>query len=558
MATPGQFIEQSMLRGWESGAGEKQARQDAVWENQFDQLRQNDLDLQKKYSQTNDPTIRKQIEDSMIQNRQEWRKFLHEGNNPGVVQKFARRFMEHIGALQKPYSESVTTQPTLTIPKDVAGAQGAAGAAASPAAIPFGPKVTVQGPKMTDKERQKLAKTQADDQAFVHSLESAAPLSPEEVAAQNRRIDEQDMKDKVDTAVGIFKKNNPNATQDDLNNFTQLITESMFGIHAMPQRKPVGQPYFDRERGVWLQRYDLADGTTALEEIPGYSQTPKPPSGALGAGLDSYSRSHGFASFDEIPDQYRDAVMNYEIRKQAYDKAFPTATTTTRLVQDSNNNWIPVTVTTYKTPGGGVEIQDPLPESGAPPSAQGQSQGAQAVPQNPEEHPKTRPASAPASEKHSGVSVGQPLFAGKSPELSAARKKQSDAVALVSFANSVLQHPENVQEQKQLAFMMARVMANRFQMQEYDVEVKNAGLANTFQQWLNNFTSGALPQNIIDHLVQSAKDYKAGLDLQVQSLEHAQPQTGTGNAPQETPDVNSLINGFRELKNRSAHQAGGK
>ena len=120
-------------------------------------------------------------------------------------------------------------------------------------------------------------------------------------------------------------------------------------------------------------------------------------------------------------------------------------------------------------------------------------------------------------------------FKKMTPEITAANKKYDDAVGLTKFADKVQKNPSNPQEQRQFAMAMARTMANRFQMQEYDLEVKNSGVANTFQQWLNNFTTGALPPNIINNLVKSAHDYKDAMAAEVEAAK------GTTETPSATP-----------------------
>lgn len=142
----------------------------------------------------------------------------------------------------------------------------------------------------------------------------------------------------------------------------------------------------------------------------------------------------------------------------------------------------------------------------------------------------------PPAASSSKSPIGPALdFKKMTPELTAANKKYNDAVGLVSFADKVQKNPTNPQEQRQFAMAMARTMANRFQMQEYDLEVKNSGLANTFQQWLNNMSTGALPQNIIDHLVQSAHDYKDA------TAEEVKAAKGTTTSPNSMTDDEFLL-----------------
>ncbi len=69
---------------------------------------------------------------------------------------------------------------------------------------------------------------------------------------------------------------------------------------------------------------------------------------------------------------------------------------------------------------------------------------------------KRRPAGAGVSPK-SPIGPVIPGFTKLSPDVTAANKKYNDAVGLLSFANSVLKHPDNPQEQRNFAVQMARV-----------------------------------------------------------------------------------------------------
>ncbi len=97
-------------------------------------------------------------------------------------------------------------------------------------------------------------------------------------------------------------------------------------------------------------------------------------------------------------------------------------------------------------------------------------------------------------------------------------------------------------------------MGNRFQMQEYDLEVKNSGVANTFEQWMNNFSTGALPKQIVDHLVQSARDYKDATAAEVQAAKGE--GGGQGNSGGGVPQGGRQYLGQSGLTLRSKQMAG--
>lgn len=114
-------------------------------------------------------------------------------------------------------------------------------------------------------------------------------------------------------------------------------------------------------------------------------------------------------------------------------------------------------------------------------------------------------------------------FKKMTPDVSAANKKYEDAVGLVDYADRVKQHPDNAQEQRDFAIMMERTMSGRFQTAAYDLEVKNSGIANTFQQWLNDLSTGALPPKILNNLIQAAHDYKDATAKEVEAAKGSAP-----------------------------------
>jgi hypothetical protein len=89
------------------------------------------------------------------------------------------------------------------------------------------------------------------------------------------------------------------------------------------------------------------------------------------------------------------------------------------------------------------------------------------------------------------------------------------ATGIVDLAKAAAEKKSALSD-RNLAIRMAREASGRFSMAEYDTMIKNAGLGNTFEQWMNNITSGALPDNIRNQLISVAYDNqrsaKAALD----------------------------------------------
>ena len=124
------------------------------------------------------------------------------------------------------------------------------------------------------------------------------------------------------------------------------------------------------------------------------------------------------------------------------------------------------------------------------------------------------PAATPGSLKRRAAAIAPTqAAAGEDPRLAglhkatpvenAAKTTLKDARHLNSLAQQAADAKSAVQD-KRLAFALAKLAAGRFNTQEYDVLVRQNGLANSWQQWLNNQTSGALTDDIRNQLVAAA------------------------------------------------------
>jgi hypothetical protein len=197
--------------------------------------------------------------------------------------------------------------------------------------------------------------------------------------------------------------------------------------------------------------------------------------------------------------------MDYEIRKQALDKAMPQSTTTTTLKQDVNGQWVPVTETNYRTPGGNIKLVDPLGNAQSTPAASGEP------PTTPKKTSGSKGAGTPSAPKESGATktgntkVGAPLFQGRTPAIAKAQNDIVDATKLASIADQVASRPNDAINQKRLAVQLERASAGRFTVQALDYVIKS-GWGNTLQQWANNPTTGALPPDIVRQLVDGAHE----------------------------------------------------
>jgi hypothetical protein len=247
---------------------------------------------------------------------------------------------------------------------------------------------------------KKIAAGQAADR-----LIAAAPPSAEQTAVQGARAKSAAANAGYQADISSFKTTHPNATPEEISAHESELNQKYYGdpgkgdwtsVSGMLDGNPTNLLY-SKNRHQYLSQGgspippEIADKfvpdgkvTTAAENIKGYNEAvalaqkegrpvpsyPEymaeqrrkgaPSTSALNEGREDYAKSHGYKSYGEIPDEYRDLVMNYEIRKQALDKAYPTSTTSSHLQQDAAGQYHNVTETNYKTPGGQESLKDPL------------------------------------------------------------------------------------------------------------------------------------------------------------------------------------------------------
>jgi len=123
MATPGQFVEQAMLSGWEQGAGEKDAHKEQERQQKItDLLDQRDA-LKSKYAATLDekgqPTdATSAINQSILANQAAIREFYHPDKNPGAIAKYGRLLMERMHMVKPQPTINIPSQSSVPLPQD--------------------------------------------------------------------------------------------------------------------------------------------------------------------------------------------------------------------------------------------------------------------------------------------------------------------------------------------------------------------------------------------------------------------------------------------------------
>lgn len=109
-----------------------------------------------------------------------------------------------------------------------------------------------------------------------------------------------------------------------------------------------------------------------------------------------------------------------------------------------------------------------------------------------------------AKAKGAGVaSVGDAVGGKRTPAQNKAANDVVEATKLASIADQVATKPNDAINQKRLAVALERASAGRFTTQALDYIIK-AGWGNTIEQWANNPSTGALPQDVMRQLIDGA------------------------------------------------------
>lgn len=413
--------------------------------------------------------------------------------NPGAIQKFGHLLTDHLGIK--------VNDPTL------------------------GQKVSLSDRR----ERKKYDKNQAslaEDLKEAEQDVAAGPLSPEQQAG----VDARGTLAKFNADLENHKTMNPHAYGPDATPEEKQMVEDYrnervqyYGQGIKPVQPKESDEYWTDVKGAVSQEYPKGSGKYRIEqtnkkgerhwkdEPEGYTPSApkvKPNNTAKMIGLDSYAKSHGYPSFNDIPDEYREEVNDYEIRKEALDHAIPKSTTSTRIMPDANGVPQTVTITNYTTPGGNVQLIDPmLVKKVSEQPEVGSSQPS--TPSNPMVHGSNKGNSKTATLPPSGsgnVKVGAPLpFQMKTPAIAKAQNDIVDATKVYSIAKQVEAKPNDAFNQKRLAVQLERASAGRFTVQALDY-VKKMGWGATLQEWASKPTTGALSPQLVRQLIDGAHE----------------------------------------------------
>lgn len=201
---------------------------------------------------------------------------------------------------------------------------------------------------------------------------------------------------------------------------------------------------------------------------------------------------------------------------------FGRITTTDFITDDGFGNIVSIPKTTTSTPMGFGGAPGQTPAAGAAPAA-----GAPVPFKSPGE---ARSAMQPPAAGTTPAPRPGPTIVGSHATASqkSAKTDYDKALGVVKLAEDAMKNPTALTD-KNLAISLARNASGRFSMAEFDTMIQSAGLGNSFEQWMNNITSGKLTDNIRGQLVRVAHDNAA-------AAEAALKAAGENGAPKTTVD----------------------
>ena len=379
------------------------------------------------------------------------------------------------------------------------------------------------------KEAARRAAGVEGDERAAQGIAAAAPLSPEQQGTQRGQGQAAEDLAVFQGKMKIYDQQNPHAsspdaTPEEKQARQEYINELINSTSGVKETKPIAENFVPVElllsdgTKISGQRgkdgaYEYLDRTPIPPELlhgAKIESTAKPSTGTLNERFASYARDH------DLPEgkMLSGPQMDYVKQKWTLDGLYPTSTTTTTFKQNLQGQWVPVTETNYRTPGGNITLVDPL--GPVQPSTPDNKKGAQ--PPNAEPTKKTTPAdikkqaeklrTTSAGSGPGNVRVGQPILQGATPASKKADDEILEASNIDNLATIAEKAPQNMKAEK-TRFLLGRlqkVMEGRFNQGAYENLSTKYGWDNTFQGWLNHISTGQLPDEIFKAIVSEAHD----------------------------------------------------
>ncbi len=159
----------------------------------------------------------------------------------------------------------------------------------------------------------------------------------------------------------------------------------------------------------------------------------------------------------------------------------------------------------------------------------------QAAPAGKSATPAPKATSGDLKDKAGALKPGQTISGKRTAADTDADKKYGDALRVSNFADEAMKE-KSAAKDKLLAGQLIKASEGRFNVSQYDNLVKKAGLANTFQQWMESVQSGRLTDEVRNQLVSAAHSLRDAAD----KARKTPASAATSNADADQDFINSL------------------
>lgn len=383
--------------------------------------------------------------------------------------------------------------------------------------------------------RPKIPAVPADIRKQVQDLASGAPQDPLVPAGRKADFDRTQKGITNDWQIAWAQKHGvSDAAVDEL-------TEHLAGVPAQKGLKSLAgqKPYQGADGKYYIVMQDPSDGSIKAEVLPPDYVPPSaggPKVGSLGEFLT--------AAYGAKPTPAQEIAG-----RKLWQQAGASTTVGEHVVMvpqpDGSIRAVTVQTTSSKNYGAGAGAPNvradgqPAPTAAAAPvTPPGSTSPSSAAPKPTASTAPTagalrKQAGALASTANRGkskagvVNTGDVVGGRVTPSQSKADDVVNKAAQLVSVADDASKNPTAAKD-KNLALAIIRGAAGRVNMQEYNILTQKAGLGNSLEAWANSATTGQLPTDVRNQLVQVAhSNFNAAKAGQAQSRQPAAPAIGT-------------------------------
>ena len=315
MATPGQFVANAMLSGYQQGVEQREGKKEEQRTRQLQEFDASIGNLQQKYSSLLGPKGEETPESlktkyALSQALQQKDAILNPQQKPGVVGKIGEKIGEALHLAKKPEAQTTTMQPAeITTPttepgitlaatpeykipvasapaeaaKPIAGEQprritpatepGLPATTLTPTeavapAIQFGRPTTVKGPALTPAQLRAQAQTNQRIQRETDLLTAAAPISPQQQAIQQAQAGTAGMMETIRGKLDAIKAFHPDATPEELQKLNDTYLDTVLGTVTKSKPLTGSKPYKGADGKYYQSMQNTLTNEITAEPMP--------------------------------------------------------------------------------------------------------------------------------------------------------------------------------------------------------------------------------------------------------------------------------------------------